>query len=276
VSALLSFIAALLLSPGLSSAAVESARAPPEISFARRSCFLLYEIGAGQRRREPDAACNLRVTPGSTFMIAHALFALDAGVVATPDESIAYDGAADVPESSRRDHTLASSLRHSVIWYHRRLAERLGAAREQAYLLNVGYGNMDASGDLTRFWSGNTLLVSPDEQQTFLLRLYNDKLPLSATAQAQVRAMLVQPEGNVVNSRGTHGFVGAWPTDAVVSAKTAATTDATGHGVRWIVGHVERGARAFVFVACVVGPETVGPNAAIDLAAKELRDAGVL
>ena len=272
----LSFIAVLLTLPGLAHGAVESARSPAEVSFARRSCFLLYEIGVGERRREPDSACDLRVTPGSTFMLPHALFALDAGVAAGPDETIAYDGTGDVPDSSRRDHTLASSLQHSVIWYHRRLAERMGAARERAYLLNAGYGNMDGSGDPASFWLGDSLAISPDEQQTFLLRLYNDQLPFSRRAQAQVRDMLVQPPGVILNSRGTHNFAAPWPAGAVVSAKTAATTDLTGHGVRWIVGHVRRGAHAYVFVACVVGPPAMGPNVAIDLAAQGLRESGVL
>ena len=232
----LSFMALLLMLPGLAGGTVESARSPGEVSFARRSCFLLYEIGAGERRRAPDSACNLRVTPGSTFMLPHALFALDAGVAAGPDEPLAYDGSGDPPASSRRDHTLASSLQHSVIWYHQRLAERLGAAREQAYLLSAGYGNMDGSGDPARFWLAGSLAISPDEQQTFLLRLYNGKLPFSPRAQEQARAMLVQPPGVIVNSRGAHAFAAPWPRDAVVSAKTAATIDVTGHGVRWIVG----------------------------------------
>lgn len=273
----LSLVTVLLMLPGVAGGTVESARSPGEVSFARRSCFLLYEIGVGERRREPDAACNLRVTPGSTFMVPHALFALDAGVVAGPDETIAYDGTGtDLPESSRRDHTLASSLQHSVVWYHQRIAERLGVAREQSYLMNAGYGNMDASGDPKRFWFGDSLAISPDEQQTFLLRLYNGKLPMSPRAQAQVRAMLVQPPGVIVNSRGAHNFAAPWPAGAAVSAKTAATTDVTGHGVRWIVGHVQRGPRAYVFVACVVGPAAMGPNVAIDLAAQGLRETGVL
>lgn len=270
------FVVVLLAASVPAPAAVESARSPAEISFTRRSCFLLYEIGVGERRRDPDASCNLRVTPGSTFKIAHSLYALDAGVVHGPDERIAYDGGGDWPESSRREHTLASAMQHSVIWYDQKLAERLGREREQAYLLNTGYGNMDGSGDLKRFWLGDSLAIAPIEQQTFLLRLYNDKLPVSRSAMDAVRAMLVQPRGVVVNSRGAHNFNAPWPADAVVSAKTASTTDLSGHGVRWLVGHVRRGARAFVFVSCVVGPPDMGPNVAIDLAASALRDSGVL
>ena len=270
-------IALLALWSGASSGAVETSRGPGEVSFARRPCFLLYEIGVGQVRREPNAGCNTRITPGSTFKIAQALFALDAGVVSGPDETIAYDGTGDWPESSKRDHTLASAMHESVIWYAQKLAERLGPEREQSYLLNIGYGNMDASGPPTRFWMGDSLAISPDEQQTFLLRLYNDKLPLSERAMKLVREMLVQPRDVIINSQGRHKFDAPWPADAVVSAKTASMTDLTGQAVRWLVGHVQRGKRAYVFVSSVVGsPVTTGQNAAIDQAAKGLREAGVL
>lgn len=268
---------ALALWSGASSGVVESSRSPAEVSFARRACFLLYEIGKGEVRREPGSGCNMRITPGSTFKIPQALFALDAGVVSGPDELIAYDGTGNWPESSRRDHTLASAMHESVIWYTQKLAERLGAEREQSYLVNIGYGNMDASGPLTRFWMGDSLAISPEEQQTFLLRLYNDKLPLSHHAAELVRGMLVQPRDVIINSQGKHKFDAPWPPDAVVSAKTASMSDLTGQAVRWLVGHVKRGDRAYVFVSCVVGsPVTTSQNAAIDQAAKGLREAGVL
>jgi beta-lactamase class D len=57
---------------------------------------------------------------------------------------------------------------------------------------------------------------------------------------------------------------------AVVSAKTG-----SGDEIRWLVGHVERGHRSWVFVSCVVGAD-LDPLAAIDLAAKSLRAEHVL
>ena len=42
-----------------------------------------------------------------------------------PDEVFSWDGQGDWPPSSRRDHTLASALRNSVVWYFQRIAERL-------------------------------------------------------------------------------------------------------------------------------------------------------
>lgn len=255
----------------LAPAYVRAADAP-----ARQSCFLLYEVGIGQRSRAPDPACERRYSPASTFKIPHALFALDAGVVSGPGEVMAYDGQGDWAPLARRDHSLATAMRYSVVWYFQRIAQRLGLERERDYLRKVGYGNQDAGGDLTHFWLGDALAISPLEQQRFLLDLYADRLPLSKPAMAQVRAMLVQPSGRVTNARGEHAFAAPWPDGAVVSAKTGSVTDRAGRGVRWLVGHVQRGDRAYVFVSCVVGAGDLDQNAAIDLAARELQAARVL
>jgi beta-lactamase class D len=84
--------------------------------FSPASCFLLYEIGVGQVRRNPASACSTRLSPASTFKIPHALAALDAGVVSGPDETFTWDGTPRAYESWRRDHTLASAMRYSVLW----------------------------------------------------------------------------------------------------------------------------------------------------------------
>ena len=92
----------------------------------------------------------------------------------------------------------------------------------------------------------------------------------------QVRAMLVQPAGAVVNAMGEHPFDNPWPADVIVSAKTGSVTDRSGRAVRWLVGHVKRSNRSFVFVSGAIGSTDLEVNAAIDLAARSLRDAHVL
>jgi beta-lactamase class D len=245
-------------------------------SVSPSSCFLLDEIGVGQVRRNPSAACGTRLSPASTFKIPHALAALDAGVVSGPDEKLTWDGSPRPYESWRRDHTLASAMRNSVLWYFQRIAEKLGMAREREYLKRFDYGNADPSSGLTTFWLGESLLISPDEQQRFLLRLFNDDLRVSKAAMKTVRQILVQPRDRVVNALGEHAFAAPWPADAVVSAKTGSATDRAGKAVRWLVGHVRRGSRAWIFVSAVSGNDDLPALAAVDLAAKSLRDDGVL
>ena len=236
------------------------------------NCFLLHEIGVGQVRRSPGEACATRVSPASTFKIPHALAALDAGVLDGPDATIAYDGADQPFVSWRRDHTLRTAIRDSVVWFFQRVAERLGAERERAYLEKFRYGNADASSGLTTFWLGASLLISPDEQQRFLLDLFADRLPVERRHMATVRQLMVQPAGTVVNAAGSLPFGPA--TGVVVAAKTGAIREASGQDVRWLVGHVQRGTRSWIFVSMVTAPD-LPPAAAVEFAARGLTEAKV-
>lgn len=240
------------------------------------SCFLLYEVGVGEVRRAPAEACRTRVSPQSTFKIPHALAALDAGVIAGADSNFAYDGTPQSFDAWRRDHTLATAMRFSVVWWFQRVAEKLGVTREQDYLRRLAYGNADPSSGLTTFWLGGSLTISPEEQMQFLLRLFANRLPVSEHAMRTVRAVLVQPLGLVVNAAGEHPFGAAWPRGTVVSAKTGGGRDRSGQEVRWLVGHVSRERRSWVFVSCVIGDDKTAPLAAVDLAAEALRRDGVL
>ncbi len=249
----------------------------PPAEAPRVSCFLLYELGVGEVRRSPSEGCSSRLSPASTFKMPHALAALDSGALAGPDVTFAYDASwakswdsADVPESWKRDHTLATAMRSSVVWYFQRVATILGPDREHAYLAKLDYGNRDSSSGLTTFWLDGSLRISPDEQERFMVRLYQDALPVSRAAMKTVREILVQPPGVVVNAMGEHAFDAPWPDGAVVSAKTG-----MGDDVAWLVGHVQRGGRSWVFVSCV-GGSGGHALAAIDLAARSLREAQVL
>ena len=239
------------------------------------SCFLLYEVGGGEVRREPSEVCGMRVSPQSTFKIPHALAALDAGVIGL-DSQFAYDGSAQPFEAWRRDHTLQSAMRFSVVWWFQRVAEKLGATREREYLRRLDYGNADSSSGLTTFWLGGSLVISPDEQMQFLLRLFANELPVSQNAMSIVRAVLAQPYGVVVNASGEHPFGGTWPRDTTLNAKTGSGRDKTGLQVRWLVGQVTRARRSWVFVSCVIGADDTPPLAAVDLAARSLHGAGVM
>jgi hypothetical protein len=56
------------------------------------ACFLLLDVVSGQLHRGPDAICDAQLPPASTFKIAHAIAALDSGVIRGADELTAYDG----------------------------------------------------------------------------------------------------------------------------------------------------------------------------------------
>ena len=247
----------------------------PRVEGPARSCFLLYENGKGDVRRRPAELCTTRLLPASTFKIPHALAALDAGVVSGADELIKYDGAPTTMAAWRHDHTLQTAMRDSVVWYFQQLARRLGMERERAYLRKFDYGNADPSSGLTTFWLGGSLQIAPEEQLLFMRRLYRDELPASPSAMRTVRQLIVQPEGVVVNATGRHPFAAPWPPGTTVSAKTGSGTDRGGQSVRWLVGHVARAGRSWIFVSCVAGGDDTPALAAVDQAAMALREEGV-
>ncbi len=243
---------------------------PPVTAPTRGTCFILYEIGVGEVKRSPADLCTTRISPASTFKIAHALAALDAGALSGADASFRYNGEPFPVNAWRRDHTLATAMRYSVVWYFQRVATALGADREREYLARLDYGNRDISTALTSFWLDGSLRISPEEQERFLLRLYEDGLPIGRDAMRIVRDILVQPRDAVVSAMGEHPFAAPWPGGAVVSAKTGRGPD-----VSWLVGHVKRPLRAWVFVSAVAG-ERLDARASIDLAEASLRAAQVL
>lgn len=240
------------------------------------ACFLLFEEGAGERARSPATACERRLTPASTFKIPHALAALDAGVIDGPKTRFAWDGKPLAIEAWRRDHTLETAMRYSVVWYFQRIAERLGLPREEEYLERFGYGNARTGGALTSFWLGGDLLISPVEQMAFLRRFFSGALVVRPEALATTQAILVQPPGTVFNSMGEHPFDAPWPHGTALRAKTGSATDRSGSEVRWLVGQVRRGGRSWIFVTCVTGGTDLPADAAIALAARRLREERVL
>ena len=120
-------------------------------------------------------------------------------------------------------------------------------------------------------------MISPDEQLRFMRRLYAEDLPVSRHAIATVKNILIQPFGVIVNATGEHPFPESLENvSRRVSAKTGSATDRQGKAVRWIVGHVRRGSGEWLFVSAVTGGEDLPALAAVDLAAKRLRDEHVL
>lgn len=239
------------------------------------ACFLLYDATASREiSKGRSSLCHTRVSPASTYKIAHALAALDARVVTGPAELMHNDAMTGTSPQAARDQTLASAMHWSAVWYYQRVAERLGLDRERLYLRRFSYGNADPSSGLTTFWNGGSLEISPAEQEDFLIRLFQNKLPVSANAMEAVQLMLAEPPGVITNATGEHVFLRPWPQGATLQAKSGATRDPRGRSIRWLVGRISRERQAFIFVACVVGNQQLPLDAAIAFAATSLQGPG--
>lgn len=201
--------------------------------------FVLLELQTGAYLRHDPARAGQRLSPASTFKIASALIALDSGVAEGPDFLLPWDGRQWPVAAWNRDQTLASALRHSVVWYNQELVRRIGGERMQLYLKSLEYGNADLGGGLDRFWLGEGLAISAEEQVDFLRRLVEEKLPLGLRPMEQVKAMLKLEERD----------------KAVLFGKTGTLMAGDKAVLGWFVGWLERGGKTYVFAANLAAPE---------------------
>jgi beta-lactamase class D len=144
----------------------------------------------------PERA-RTRFIPASTFKVAHALFALDAGLVRDEFQVFRWDGTRRDIDSWNRDQDLRSSMRNSTVWVYQQFARELGEERERTYLQRIRYGNADPSGGIDTFWLSGNLRISADEQVAFLQRLYRNELPFRVEHQRLVKdVMIVEADRN--------------------------------------------------------------------------------
>lgn len=210
--------------------------------------FILYDEGDDRYTVFNKALSETRLPPCSTFKIFHALIGLDTGVLDRDDARtlMKWDGKPSSIAAWNRDHTLASAMRHSVVWYFQRVATGIGEERMQRELDRIGYGNRDISGGLTRFWLQSSLKISPREQADLMRALLNGSLPFAAEDAAIVKRDITQSSEHDVRFMG----------------KTGSGTDDADRGIiGWFVGGVETPRNRWSFAVNIQGPDASGVRA---------------
>jgi beta-lactamase class D len=208
-------------------------------------CFVLWDVAQDRYTYHNRSRCTERLSPCSTYKIPHSLIALETGVIPDQHHVIEWDGAQHPVESWNQDHTMASAVQNSVVWYFQTVATEIGEERMQAYLDEFGYGNQDISGGLTRFWLGSSLEISADEQIDFLRRLDTGDLPVSARSMDIVEEVLILEETDTYVYRG----------------KTGSCTPQGEHPLGWFVGYVSYGDRSYIFATNIQGAKAEGQKA---------------
>jgi beta-lactamase class D len=210
-----------------------------------QACFVLWDVAADEYVYHNPDRCAERISPCSTYKIPHALIALETGVVPDQNYVIEWDGTQYPVEVWNRDHTMASAVQNSVVWYFQAVAREIGEERMQAYLDKFSYGNRDISGGLTRFWLGSSLEISADEQVDFLHRLDTGDLPVSARSMDIVKEVLVLEETESYVYRG----------------KTGSCAPPGKQPWGWFVGYVSYGGRSYIFATNIQGAQAEGQKA---------------
>ena len=190
MSRLSAAFAALFVS---SLAAAQPLPKPPQAYFgAFGFCALVLERSRLREtiREAGPEQCRQALSPCSTFKIPNALIGLQTGVVSGPDDLKHWDGKKRAREASNRDHTLASAIKQSIVWYFQALARDVGEQRMAKWLEELDYGNQDISGGIDNFWLASSLKIDAYAQMELVKSLWHGTLPFDPDKQAQVRDML--------------------------------------------------------------------------------------
>lgn len=199
-----------------------------------RGTALIYDERADRYLVFDRARAETRFIPASTFKLFNALVALDSGAVKDEYEVLRWDGVKRSFEDWNRDHSLASGMKFSVVWFYQEMARRAGAERMQGWLDRAGYGNRDSGGGIDRFWLDGGLRISAVEQIAFLRRLADGRLPFSPRAQETVRRITTLEADPAYLLHAKTG----WALGGAADGKT---------DLGWIVGWVERDGRRWFF-----------------------------
>jgi len=174
-----------------------------------------------------------RFTPESSFKVANALIGLEVKAVADEYEVKRWDGIVREFPGWNRDHSLASAMRESAIWFYQAIARDIGQDRMQAYVKRINYGNRDISGGIDTFWLDSSLKISAKEQVDFIERLVEEDLPFQKKTMKTVKRIMID---NEQDNYTVHGKTGTRLSDM---------------GLGWYVGYIETNKDTWVFATNV-------------------------
>jgi beta-lactamase class D len=205
--------------------------------------FVLRDLDTGATTVDNEAMAARGYLPCSTFKIPNTLIGLDTGVIRGEGFALAWDGVERPIASWNRDHTLATALRDSVVWFFQEVARRIGQKRMDTHLAAWSYGNRKTCCQIDRFWLDGDLRISPREQVEFLERLSKHTVPIDPEHVALVRRLLILAQ------RPAYTLMGK-----------------TGSGVRngedlaWLVGWVDTPAHHYVYAYLAVARPGQAPS----------------
>ncbi|PWU69438.1 class D beta-lactamase [Gracilibacillus dipsosauri] len=183
-----------------------------------------------------------KFTPESTFKVPNALIGLQTSTVRDEYEVKRWDGTIREFEDWNRDHTLASGMRHSVIWYYQHMARDIGKKQMQSYMNLLDYGNQDISGGIDTFWLDSSLKITAREQIDFIEKLVKEQLPFAEKHQKTVKRMMIEDEQDEYT---LHGKTGTRLSDL---------------GLGWYIGFIKTTKEKWVFATNIDGTGSEAKN----------------
>ena len=256
---ILAFSVYLLLQ--LSFAAAANDFKPIDMSnfFGRHksASFVLYNCATDKYYIHNSEYVGKRYSPCSSFKILNSLIGLETGVIKNENHVIEWDGKDGRLKIWNQDHTLASAINNSVVWYYQTLAKSVGEKRMKKFVEAAEYGNMDISGGLTKFWlhgSEGTLKISALEQVEFLKKFVDEKLPFSKKNIRIVKKIIELQAGENYS----------------LSGKTGSGMENGRHVCGWFVGTVKTTKTVYVFATLIAADLKTEDSPALGSVAKKI------
>lgn len=193
--------------------------------------FLLLNARSGEYTAYNLARCRTGFLPASTFKIPNTLLALETGVLRDTADICRWDGRTRQFPAWNEDMPWARALRVSSVPCYQQLARQIGAARYRQWLPRLRFGTMRVSAaTVDSFWLTGSSRITQFEQISFLRRLQQQQLPLSARSQDITKALPVLARGPGWTLRGKTGWA-----------------QRQGQHNGWFVGWLEQGGQAYFF-----------------------------
>lgn len=198
--------------------------------------FLLPEKGEFVFHKE---MADLPFSPFSTFKIFSTLMCLDEGIVESGESRMEYSGKTYWNAQWNADLNLQESFQRSCVWFYHQMIYKLSPSDVEKHLEAVSYGNCDLSpwegrdpdSDLSGFWLGSSLEISPRQQVAFLSQVFQGE-----TAYREEHILMLQE------------FMATDPPN--VFGKTGASSVQS-----WFVGFFEQGEDLIYFAVFVEDSE---------------------
>lgn len=178
--------------------------------------------------------------PASTFKIVNTLIALETEVIKDENEIIPWIDDYDTLKYGHRPNiyhsmSIKDAFKLSAGWVYVELARKIGKNKYKSFLTQIKYGNVDLSIDDPDFWNFGDFAVSPANQISVLIGIYEETLPFSQRTFNILKEMMIEETTDKY----------------VIRAKTGWTRDG-GKDIGWWVGYIEKADNVYFFATRLI------------------------
>lgn len=193
--------------------------------------ILIYDLNNNEYTAYDSERCRQGFIPASTFKIPNTLIGLELGILKDRNYIFKWDGEKRMKPDWEADLTVADAFRVSCVPCYQQLAVMIGVNRMKEYIKKFEYGKMDINKkNINTFWLEGKSKISQMEQIQFLVKLYQEKLPLKSETFKEMKEIMFLGKNNEYTVRGKTGW---------------AVREGNNYG--WFVGWIEKNDNAFFF-----------------------------